>query len=154
MKILGHPIHPLLIHFPTALLPMDFVLSILHYYTGNGSFALAGYYCLIGGVLMGFAAIVTGLIELIYIPKTNKQALGTSLIHGFINGFVLLVFAVIAYKAWQEYPQPGLSTTAGLLIKGILIITLFIGNYLGGRLIYKHHIGINLKTTEHGKAAS
>jgi hypothetical protein len=30
-----------------------------------------------------------------------------------------------------------------LLIKGLLVACLLFGNFLGGRLIYQYHIGIN-----------
>lgn len=153
MKIFGHPVHPLLIHFPTALLPMDLVLSVLHFSTGNASFALAGYYCLTGGVVTGLAAVATGLLELTTIPRSNKQAFGSALVHGFINGFILLVFGVMAFREWKIYPQPFATTSAILVVKGILVIALFIGNYLGGQLIYRHFIGIEHKQTEHGKTA-
>jgi hypothetical protein len=33
----------------------------------------------------------TGLLDLIYIPKEKKAALGSGLIHGFINGAVILI---------------------------------------------------------------
>lgn len=154
MKLLGHPIHPLMIHFPTALLPMDFVLSLLSHLKNDPSFSLAGFYCLFGGVLFGFAALLTGLIELIYIPKTNKQALATGLYHGFVNGIVILVFAVMAYQGWKSYPQTNLPTIIIIAIKGILNLTLFIGNYMGGRLIYKYHIGLNINPKEHGNLTS
>jgi uncharacterized membrane protein len=154
MKVFGHPLHPLFIHFPTALLPMDLVLSALSYSSGDPSFALAGFYCLAGGVLSGLAAITTGLLALTDIPKTNKQALANGLVHGFLNGFLILVFGVMAYKEWQLYPQPPVATITLLLVKGILVIALFVGNYLGGKLIYQHFIGINIKPTEHGKTAS
>jgi uncharacterized membrane protein len=154
MKLFGHPLHPLFIHFPTALLPMDFVLSLLNYLKGDVSFAQAGFYCLIGGVLTGIAAVLTGLLALTDVPKGDKQALGSSLVHGFVNGFLMLVFGVIAYREWQHYPQLPAVTKTTLLVKGILIVALFIGNYLGGRLIYQHFIGLNIKPSEHGKIAS
>src|SRR5829696_6824121 len=104
MKLFGHPVHPLFIHFPTALLPMDLVLSVLYTVTGNHSFYLAGFYCLAGGVLVGLPAIITGLIEIISMPKGNKKATTLALYHGFMNGTILLVFAIIGYKAWQIFP--------------------------------------------------
>lgn len=146
MKLFGHPVHPLLIHFPTALLPMDLALSLLYNITGNSSFYQAGFYCLVGGVLMGLLAILTGLLELIIIPKRNKKAIELALYHGFLNGVVLIIFAIITYKAWQIFPSPYFSGKTGIIVKAILIIILFVGNYMGGRLIYKHHIGIEDRT--------
>jgi uncharacterized membrane protein len=145
MKVFGHPVHPLLIHFPTALLPMDLAFSLFSYYKQNASFSEAGLYCLIGAVLIGFIAIITGLSDLLGIPRNNKPAIALALYHGAVNGAIILAFALIGYKAWQAYPQVQIPSTAMIVIKSILILALFIGNYMGGKLIYKHHMGINQK---------
>jgi len=148
MKLLGHPVHPMLIHFPTALLPMDFVLSLLYYNTGNINFGLAAFYCLVGAVLTGYIAMIAGIIDMTAIPPAQKTAMGGALLHGFINGLIIIIYTIIAYKTWQVYPAILLPTTATLIIKAILVITLFVGNYLGGRLIYKYFIGIDTKRIE------
>ena len=143
MKVFGHPMHVMLIHFPIALLPMEWVLSLLAYLYPNHSFTMAAFYCLIGGVLSGYIAMLTGLLDLIRIPKENKLAIGTGLLHGFINGLVVLIYTVFAFKAWQGYPQVATSTLAMLVVKAVLVGCLLIGNFLGGKLIYKHHIGLS-----------
>lgn len=142
MKVFGHPLHVMLIHFPIGLLPMDWVLSLLAYLYPNGSFETAAFYCLIGGVLTGYVAMLSGLLDFIAIPKENKVAIGAALLHGFMNGFVVLVFSIFAYKAWQADPAVKTSTLTPLLVKGLLLLCLFIGNFLGGKLIYKHHVGL------------
>jgi uncharacterized membrane protein len=142
MKVFGHPLHMMLVHFPTALLPMDILLSFLAYYTKDSSFLAAGFYCLAGGVMSGLVAIVTGLIDVLFISKDQKAAISTAMIHGFINGTLLLFFGIFAYKCWQLYPQLNMPSLPILLLKTGLIISLFVGNYLGGKLILHHHIGI------------
>ncbi|SDF59546.1 DUF2231 domain-containing protein [Chitinophaga filiformis] len=144
MKLFGHPVHPLLIHFPTALLPMDLGLTILHYTTGNFTYYQAGAYCLWTGALLGLLAVIAGIIDMTAIPRTNKKAITLALYHGFLNGLLLLIFAIIAWKSWQAFPTPFLAGKVGVVVKGILVIALFAGNYMGGKLIYRHHVGINL----------
>lgn len=153
MKLFGHPIHPLLIHFPTALLPMDLALSVLYHTTGNASFYQAGAYCLWAGSALGLLAMLTGLADLLTIPRHRKAALSLGLYHGFVNGLLMLVFAVIAYKVWQQFPAPLLTQTTGLVVKSILVIALFVGNYLGGRLLYTHHVGLTTKPQTDGNLA-
>jgi uncharacterized membrane protein len=140
MKIFKHPLHVMLIHFPTALLPMDLVLSYLFYSTGNESFGPAAFYCLIGGVVSGLLAGITGLIDLILIK--DKTAMAAALVHGGINLTAILVFSVFAYKGWKLYPQVQVPTLTVLAIKLVTVVFIFVGNYLGGRLIFKHHIAI------------
>src|SRR5215204_438522 len=154
MKLFGHPIHPLLIHFPTALLPMDLVLSTLYYSTGNLSFYQASAYCLWAGASLGLLAMLAGLIDLLAIPRSNKQAMALALYHSFLNGLIILIFAVIAYKSWQMFPSTTFDGVTGLVVKGILVFALFIGNYMGGRLIYTYYIGINLNKQANGNSTT
>lgn len=142
MKIFGHPLHMMLIHFPTALLPMNVLFSFVAYYNKDRSFLPAAFYCLAGGVLIGGLAIVTGLIDLWKIPKTNKSAMGPGLLHAFMNGTIVSVFGIFFYKACQLYPQMNLPMLSSVLVKLILIIILFAGNYFGGKLILQHHVGV------------
>ena len=140
MKFLGHPLHVMMIHFPTALLPMDLVLSYPFYRTGNNSFGAAAFYCLLGGVALGLIAGITGLIDLIGIK--DRTATAAALVHGGINLTAILVFSVFAYRGWKQFPTVELPSAATLLVKLLTVIFIFVGNYLGGRLIFKHHIAI------------
>ena len=142
MKLFGHPVHPLMIHFPTALLPMELLFLVMYYYEGNASFGIGAFYCLAAAVLVGLLAMVTGLIDLLNVPKKNKAALSMALYHAFLNGVIILIYAVILFREWQVYPDLESPTMSAIIFRGILILLLFIGNYLGGTLIYKHHIGI------------
>ncbi|MER3471626.1 MAG: hypothetical protein C4330_09905 [Chitinophagaceae bacterium] len=148
MKIFGHPIHSMLIHFPTALLPMDLILSFLAYKNGTTSFTLAAFYCLAAGVLSGYLAMLIGLLDLIRIPKTNKPALGNGLIHGFLNFTVILVYRVLAWKGYKAYPNLESPTRTLIIFKAILIGALLAGNYSGGTLVYKYLIGTH-QTDKH-----
>jgi uncharacterized membrane protein len=142
MKFLGHPVHTMIIHFPTALLPMDLVLSCLFFKTGNESFGTAAFYCVTGAVLTGIIAMLTGVIDLVTFKPEQKQAMGTGLVHGFINGMVIIIYGVIVYKGWKAYPLVPLPTITMLVIKALAVLTLLVGNYYGGTLVYKHRIGI------------
>jgi len=140
MKFLGHPLHVMLIHFPTALLPMDLILSYLFYRTGNDSFGAAAFYCLIAGVAIGLVSGITGLIDLVGIK--DRTAMAAALVHGGINLTVILLFCVFAYRGWKQYPVldgPSLTT---IIVKLAGVVFMFVGNFLGGRLIFKHHIAI------------
>lgn len=140
MKILKHPIHVMLIHFPTALLPMDLVLSYLFFKSGNESYGNAAFYCLIAGVVLGWLSAITGLIDLVLIK--NKTAIGAALLHGSINVTAILIFTVFAYKSWNLFPQLAAPGVTILIVKFAVVLFMLIGNYLGGRLIFKHHIAI------------
>ena len=142
MKILGHPLHIMLIHFPAALFPMDVLLSFFAYYNNESSLLPGAFYCLVTGVAIGGLAIVTGIIDALRIDKDRKQAIATALIHGFINTVVLVFFGIFAYRAWQQYPELAMPTVSIIIIKAVFVVLLFAGNYFGGKLILEHSIGL------------
>jgi uncharacterized membrane protein len=142
MKIFGHPLHLMLVHFPSALLPADLVLSLIGWSRQESVFAIAGFFCLIGGVLSGWMAVLTGFADMLMV-RENKIALMAALWHGMVNGACLTGFTLLAYRSWNAYPALGTASTTALIVKAILVLVLFAGNFLGGKLIFKYHIGIH-----------
>jgi uncharacterized membrane protein len=140
MKLLKHPLHIMLIHFPTALLPMDLVLSYLFYRTGTESYGAAAFYCLVAGVALGLLSGLTGFIDLILIK--DRTIMNAALIHGGINLTAVMVFSVFAYRSWNSYPQIPAPAITTLMVKLSAVVFMLAGNYFGGKLILKHHVAI------------
>lgn len=142
MKIFGHPIHVMLIHFPSALLPMDLVCAILALCTGNQSFTDASFFAMAGGVIFGALAIVTGAFDLIGVSENKPLALKKALVHGGINATVIIAYSVLAFIAYKNYPVLPQDTLAAIILKGALVTFMIVGNYLGGSLVLKHGVGL------------
>jgi uncharacterized membrane protein len=142
MKILGHPLHIMLIHFPSALLPMDLVCSLLGYYTGNSSFTDASFFAMAGAVVLGGLAIITGTFDLIGLVDNKPLALKKALVHGGINATVIIAYSILAFRAWKEFPALSQDGVGVLIFKACLITFMIVGNYLGGSLILKHRVGL------------
>jgi uncharacterized membrane protein len=142
MKILGHPIHIMLIHFPSALLPMDLVCSALSYYTGNSSFTDASFFAMAGAVLFGCLAIITGTFDLVGLIEGKPLALKKALIHGGINATVIIAYSILAFRAWKQFPELSQDGIGLLVLKGCLVTFMIVGNYLGGSLILTHKVGL------------
>lgn len=142
MKILGHPVHIMLIHFPSALFPMDFVCSVLYFYAGEPPFAYAAFYALAGGVLLGWLAAVFGLFDLVKVSSGHPAALKKALVHGGINFVVITVYTLFAYAVFKNYPQLPVVSPLLLLVKAGLLACLVVGNYLGGSLVLKDKVAV------------
>ncbi|HEY5747578.1 MAG TPA: DUF2231 domain-containing protein [Chryseolinea sp.] len=143
MKIFGHPVHVMLIHFPSALFPMDLVCSIIAYSYGINSFALASFYAMAGGVVLGGMAILAGGADLLGISKDKPQLVVKVLIHGSINTTVVIGYSVIAFMAYKNYPQLLPDSLLMMALKGTLVTFMIVGNYFGGNLVLKEKIGID-----------
>ncbi|MDF3078487.1 MAG: hypothetical protein K0S09_2376 [Sphingobacteriaceae bacterium] len=142
MKLFGHPLHLIFIHFPSALLPMDWVCYFLAYQFGGESFRQASFYALIGGAAIGWLAILTGAIDLAKISSTKRAAINQGLLHAGLNGSVLVVYSIIAFADFQKYPHLPDASLGILITKAILLTVMISGNFIGGNLILKHKVGI------------
>ena len=145
MRILGHPVHMVLIHFPSALFPMDIACSLLAFYTGDLAFAHASYFAMAGGVALGTLAIITGAIDLIGVVENKPLAVKKALIHGGINTAVICGYSVLAYRAYRDFPDLVPDTVTFLIIKGLLLTLMIAGNFLGGSLILKDGVAVHDK---------
>lgn len=129
----------MIVHLPVALLPMDIGLNAAGKFFNNAAMFQAAYYCLIAGVVLGWAAIGTGLLDLfLNILKHGKEATQRAYIHGTVQSIVVTGFTVMAS---MEYKNPGLITSLPTwmwIIKGLLVAVLFVGNYLGGELLLRY----------------
>jgi uncharacterized membrane protein len=140
MKVFGHPIHLMLIHFPSALFPMDLVCSFLAYYTGNDSFCYASFYAMAGGVILGWTAAVTGLFDLGAVAKDKPASLKKALIHGGINTVVLIAYTLFTVIAFKKYPQLVKDDVLKLILKSVFVALMIVGNFIGGSLVLKDKV--------------
>lgn len=142
MKIFGHPIHIILIHFPSALFPMDFACAAIFYYSGTASFNDASFYAMCGGVILGWPAIIFGTIDLIKTFESRPDVVKKALIHGALNTTVLILYTVLAYVQYKHCPALQAATLGILGLKAAVNAIMIIGNFMGGDLILKHKIAV------------
>ena len=142
MKVFGHPLHIMLIHFPSALFPMELVCYALYYYTGQASFAQAALYAMTGGVALGWLAAIFGGMDMLKIPSDKIEIMKKALLHGCINVTVITVYTVLAYSLFKKYPDLPKATITLLIVKFCVVGFMIIANYMGGSLILKDKIGI------------
>lgn len=142
MKVFGHPIHVMLIHFPTALLPMELVFSAINYFNNDLSFLNASFYLMSAGVILGWLAIVFGAFDLINIFENKPDIMNKALLHGGINTIVITVYTVLAYIQYKNYPLLERDSVVILAIKVLTNAFLILGNFFGGDLILKYRVAV------------
>jgi len=143
MRLFGHPVHVMLIHFPSALFPMELVCYGVLYFTGEKSFATASYCAMAGGVALGWLAVITGALDLVKIPPYKPAVIKKALVHGTINSSVLITYTVFVYLVSKQYPDLRDASLGLLIVKAILVSTMIVGNWFGGELILKHNVALD-----------
>lgn len=139
VKLLGHPIHQMLIVFPLGLLGASVVFDMLAMVTGSMGLATASYYMIAAGVMSGLLAAPFGFLDWLGIPKaTRARSIGA--IHGLGNVVVVLLFG----GSWLlRLPDPLAPSAAalGLSIAGFLLA--LVTGWLGGELVDRLGVGVD-----------
>lgn len=136
-RLLGHPIHQIMIVFPLGLLATAVGFDIAYLATNNGSWAFVSYCLIAVGVVSGAIASIFGLIDWVAIPdNTRAKAVGTW--HGIGNAVVLALFGVSWYLRFNRADHPEM--TAVILAMAGVGLALVTG-WLGGELVDRLGIG-------------
>src|SRR5438105_8352945 len=90
-KLLGHPVHPMLIVFPLGLLATAVIFDIVGLSTRNPFWFQTAFWMIAAGIMGGLLAAVFGLVDWLAIPR-NTRAKAIGLWHGAGNVLVTLLF--------------------------------------------------------------
>lgn len=72
MSVAGHPIHPMLIHFPVAALLGLLLSDGVYIYTQDFFWARASYWLVLTGVIGGTLSALIGLIDLLTVSRIRR----------------------------------------------------------------------------------
>ena len=139
-KLLGHPIHPMLIVLPLGLFIMAVFSDIGFMSTGSAGLAVVSYWDIAGGIIGGLLAAVFGTIDWWAIPSgTRAKTIG--LYHGVGNVVVVVLFAA---SWWMRRTADGHvpSTAASVLIFAGVALGAVTG-WLGGELVDRLGVGVD-----------
>jgi len=139
-KLVGHPVHPMLIPFPIGLLTTAVVFDIIYLTTDRPGFPIAAAYAIAGGIIGGLLAAPFGWIDFFKIPA-DTRAKRIGLLHGLINVVVLVLFAISWLLRWNAggwEPRPW-----ALACSFVAVVVAAVAAWLGGELVDRLAIGID-----------
>jgi uncharacterized membrane protein len=140
LKVLGHPVHPMLIVYPLGLLSTAVVFDVLYVVTGNVDLATFSFWALVAGIVGGAAAAVFGLLDWIGIPRgTRARRIGA--MHGAGNAVVVVLFvlSLLTRLSSPAFLPNLLPLVLGLAGAGIALGTA----WLGGELVYRLRVAVD-----------
>jgi uncharacterized membrane protein len=139
---LGHPLHPALVHLPTALWPAALLFDLVSRTgLGGGAPFQIAYYAILVGVVVALVAALAGLADWADI-KPDKPARKIGLVHMVLNLTVAGLFALnLVLRArlpatTEAVPLPLIALT---LVADLILL---VSGYLGGRMVYNHGISV------------
>jgi uncharacterized membrane protein len=139
VKILGHPVHQMLIVFPLGLLSTAVIFDLIHLVTRGPTWSLVSYWMIAAGIIGGLCAAVFGLADWLKIPNgTRAHRLG--MLHGLGNVCVVVLFAVSWFLRRPDPANPSAMAIIFLLIGGGLSL---VTGWLGGELVDRLGVGVD-----------
>ena len=142
-RILGHPIHPMLIPFPFALWTFSFIADLLYYFGSHDYvWVNVAFYTLFGGIVGAVLAAIPGLVD--YFSIRDRRVSNIAAWHARFNVVALLVFGASLYlrtAAGSQIVNGSMTIPVLLSLLGVLLIA--VSGWLGGELVYKHRVSVD-----------
>ena len=141
-RIFGHPIHPMIIPFPFALWTFSLIADLIYLFGGyNYVWENVAFYTLAGGLAGGVLAAIPGIVD--YFSIGDRKVSNIAAWHARFNVVALLSFAASFYlRTASGSRMVGGSLTIPVLLSAFGFLLIGVSGWLGGELVYKHHVGV------------
>ena len=141
MRFLGHPIHPMLVHFPIVLwtiATIAYVANAVDVTAGAGTIAMVSNGA---GLIMALLAMLAGGFELRTIDS-RSEAMRVATWHMMLMATVWFCFVAALVLQVSAGPDRALSQlgAAACAVAGFLLM--IAGAWLGGRLVYEFGVAV------------
>ncbi|HVP18132.1 MAG TPA: DUF2231 domain-containing protein [Spirochaetia bacterium] len=135
LKLLGHPLHAAIVHFPVAAWTATAVTDTIFVIRGDPMWWHVSQWLLIVGIVTALAAMTAGFIDLIALPP-GEPAQKLALRHMYFMSSAWTIYLLDLLV--RLTPVPG---WLGLAISGVGFLTLLAGTHLGAQLVYDLGVG-------------
>lgn len=138
-SIAGHPLHPLMIHFPVAAL-LALVASDIGFWLSGDPFWMRASLWLAGvGAFGGWVASTAGIIDLTTVPRIRR------LVTGWSHAIVAVVMLSLASLNWLlRFNDPSAILPWGMAVSLLTAVLISVAGLLGGQLVYEHAVGVDI----------
>lgn len=137
----GHPLHPPLTDAVIGMFVLAGGLAVIGYAGAIESAAGKGMWlALIGGLIVSLPTATTGFVDWISL-RWGTARWRTATLH--LSAMVTAV-TLFAFAAWLQYRgyQHGSVTTGGLVLTLAGFLTLTVGGWLGGKVVFVHGVRV------------
>jgi len=138
VKLLGHPVHQMLIVFPLGLLATAVLFDIVHLASGRPVMAVVAYWMVAAGVIGGLLAAPFGWLDWLAIPA-GTRAKKVGLAHGLGNVVVVLLFLG---SWWLRRASPEAPAAVALVLSFAGAAIAMVTAWLGGELVDRMGVGV------------
>lgn len=149
MRVFGHPVHPMLVAFPIALLSLTPLFDGAAWLGIAKRLALVGYYLELLGLIGGGLAALAGFVDFYRLAAPPNGALSrTALAHaGCALGLLALFGVAFALRGDEAAPPGPVVVVLEVLGAGLVTVT----GWLGGHLVFGFGAGVDKQALERAR---
>jgi uncharacterized membrane protein len=136
--MLGHPLHPAIVHFPIALL-LSATIADLAWLAGWTGDVHLGAVMMAGGLAAGLVAMAAGMVDFI---SLDEVIVPYALQHIGAVGLAWIGYAAALYLRRDVFAGGSALGTASIVASLVSACLLAAGGWLGGRLVYSFGAGV------------
>jgi uncharacterized membrane protein len=140
LRFFGHPVHPVVTHFPMALLPVSFLGDLIGIWTDASFWWSFSFYNLAIGLVLSIPALITGMIDFMAIPQEGA-ADRVAMRHMTIIITAITLYTVSFFIRFGVEIPSGWRVISSVSLSLLGLIFLLIGGWLGGQLVYRYGVG-------------
>lgn len=144
VKVLGHPLHAMLVGFPVAFFTGTLAAFIVYAASTEPFWYQLGWVINWAGVAMAAVAALPGFIDWASGIPSRTAAKKTGLIHMGLNTTVLVLFLINALIATGHHNDAVPPAATAVVLSAIGVLLMLPAGFLGWSLVQDHHVGVQL----------
>ena len=142
--MLGHPVHPAIVHFPVGLL-LSATIADLAWVAGLTTDTHVGAVLMAGGLAGGLLAMGAGMADLI---RLDQKLVPHVMMHASFVVLAWLGYGIALYLRKDTLFATATLTGQAVAVSLVSALLLAFGGWLGGRLVYT--FGANVQPARPG----
>ena len=138
--MLGHPLHPAIVHFPIALL-LSATIADVAWMAGITTDTHFAAILMAAGLAMGLVAMGAGLVDF---TRLDDDVAPHALPHMAAVGLAWLGYGIALYLRRDAFEGAAVELgTLSIAFSIVSALVLALGGWLGGRLVYSFGAGVS-----------
>lgn len=139
VAISRHPLHPMLVTFPIALLICGLASDLAFLWFMDDFWARVSLWLLGVGTLMGIIAGTTGAIELLFVGGIRRRAAAWN---HFVMGTMLLAVSFTNWF-WRLPDSSAAVLPLGMYLSFLGVVLVALTGWMGGKLVFEDEVGVH-----------
>jgi uncharacterized membrane protein len=135
LKVFGHPLHTILIHFPLTFWFLVFPLEAFGWWKNSETLWRLAFLANAAGLIASLPVAATGLADLLPLPRDSK-VFSKGIFHMLVMLSAASLFAIELFLRGGADRPDGFQVYASLALSFIGTLVLAFGSWLGGELVF------------------